>query len=129
LIGNGFFVWKQKIATIRNLKISKVRAANGDAVGIPASSRVWVDHCDLGSDQERITMMVSSTLPMPVTSLPSLIPDHFKGSLVGHSDKMARKIPAISELRSTTTYGQLFIAGHQAFDSEPGTSSTVTSIT
>ena len=37
---------------LRNLKISKVLAEAGDAIGIQASSQVWVDHVDLSSDQD-----------------------------------------------------------------------------
>lgn len=34
------------------MKISKVLADAGDAITIQASSNVWVDHCDLSSDQD-----------------------------------------------------------------------------
>ena len=37
---------------LRNLKISKVLADAGDAIGIQAASNVWVDHCDLSSDRD-----------------------------------------------------------------------------
>jgi pectate lyase len=92
LIGNGFFVWKQKNVIVRNLKISKVRAANGDAVGIQASSHVWVDHCDLSSDQAHGKNYYDGLLDVThasdfVTISNTHFHDHFKGSLVGHSDK------------------------------------------
>lgn len=35
---------------VRNLKISKVLADNGDAITIQASKNVWVDHVDVSSD-------------------------------------------------------------------------------
>lgn len=51
LTGVGFYVKDQSNVILRNLKISKVLADNGDAIGIQKSSNVWVDHCDLSSDQ------------------------------------------------------------------------------
>ena len=51
LTGIGFYINKSKNVIMRNLKISKVEADNGDAIGIQAASNVWVDHCELSSDQ------------------------------------------------------------------------------
>lgn len=31
------------------MKIQKVKDANGDAIGVQASSKVWIDHCDVSS--------------------------------------------------------------------------------
>jgi pectate lyase len=52
LTGIGFYIKDSENVIMRNLKISKVKAANGDAIGIQASSNVWVDHCDLSSDMD-----------------------------------------------------------------------------
>jgi pectate lyase len=46
----GFYVRRQKNVILRNLKIAKVDASNGDAIGIDESTNVWVDHCDLSGD-------------------------------------------------------------------------------
>lgn len=35
---------------LRNLKISKVLADTGDAIGLQVATQVWVDHVDLSSD-------------------------------------------------------------------------------
>ena len=35
---------------VRNLKIAKVDADNGDAVGIDESTNIWIDHLDLSGD-------------------------------------------------------------------------------
>lgn len=35
---------------MRNLKIAKVSADNGDCIGIQASKNVWVDHVDVSGD-------------------------------------------------------------------------------
>jgi pectate lyase len=51
LEGIGFYAKGVENVIFRNLKISKVLADNGDAIGIQAASNVWVDHCDLSSDQ------------------------------------------------------------------------------
>ena len=35
---------------VRNLKISKVRASAGDAVGVQKANKIWLDHLDLSSN-------------------------------------------------------------------------------
>ena len=50
LTGVGLRVNKQSNVIIRNVKISKVLASAGDAIGVQESSKVWVDHVDLSSD-------------------------------------------------------------------------------
>lgn len=37
---------------VRNIAISKVLADTGDAIGIQASTNVWIDHMDLSSDMD-----------------------------------------------------------------------------
>lgn len=50
LVGAGLYINKVSNVIVRNLKISKVKADAGDAIGIQASSNVWIDHLDLSSD-------------------------------------------------------------------------------
>ena len=45
-------VLEESNVILRNLKISKVLASAGDAIGIQSASKVWVDHCDLSSDRD-----------------------------------------------------------------------------
>ncbi|EEB95458.1 hypothetical protein MPER_05573 [Moniliophthora perniciosa FA553] len=52
LVGVGLRALDVKNVIFRNLKISKVLADAGDAIGIQASSQVWVDHVDLSSDKD-----------------------------------------------------------------------------
>lgn len=52
LVGIGLRVLNVKNVIIRNVKISKVLASAGDAIGVQASSQVWVDHVDLSSDRD-----------------------------------------------------------------------------
>jgi len=91
LNGVGLKVDKQKNVIIRNLKISKVKASSGDAVAIQASKNVWVDHMDLSSDQNNGKDFYDGLLDIThacdfVTVSNTFLHDHFKASLVGHSD-------------------------------------------
>lgn len=52
LEGIGLTLLGQKNVIIRNLAISKVEAAYGDAITINLSTNVWVDHCDLSATRE-----------------------------------------------------------------------------
>jgi pectate lyase len=94
LEGVGLYVNKQKNVIIRNLAISKVTATNGDAINIQASKNVWVDHCDLSSDQNSGKDFYDGLLDINhgsdwVTVSNTYIHDHYKASLVGHSDNNA----------------------------------------
>lgn len=94
LAGVGFFVRNSKNVIIRNLKIHHVLAANGDAIGIQGSTNVWVDHVDVSSDKEHGKDYYDGLIDVShasdyVTISNSYIHDHYKASLVGHSDKNA----------------------------------------
>lgn len=90
----GLYINKQENVIIRNLKFSKVEASNGDAIGIQESTNVWVDHCDVSSDLDSgkdfydglIDITRASDL---ITISNTFIHDHFKASLIGHSDSNA----------------------------------------
>ena len=43
-VGIGLFIWKQTNVIVRNIISQDVLAANGDGLGIQASTNVWVDH-------------------------------------------------------------------------------------
>lgn len=91
LTGIGLYVDKSKNVIIQNLKISKVLAENGDAIGIQASTNVWVDHVDVSSDIDHGKDYYDGLLDVShasdwVTISNSYIHDHYKASLVGHSD-------------------------------------------
>jgi pectate lyase len=92
LVGNGFFISKQKNIIIRNIKVSKVKAENGDAIGMQQTSHVWIDHVDVSSDQEHGKNYYDGLIDIThasdyVTISNSHIHDHFKASLIGHSEK------------------------------------------
>jgi pectate lyase len=77
---------------IRNLSISKVLASTGgDAISLNKASNVWIDHCDLSSDQSHDKDYYDGLLDIThasewVTVSNNKLHDHFKASLVGHSD-------------------------------------------
>lgn len=92
--GVGLYVNKVENVILRNLKISKVKASNGDAIGIQQSSKVWVDHCDLSSDltsgKDYYDGLIDITrASMAVTVSNTFLHDHHKASLIGHSDDNA----------------------------------------
>jgi len=91
LNGVGIRVLNVKNVIIRNLKITKVLAEAGDAIGIQASSQVWVDHVDLSSDRDHDKDYYDGLLDIThgsfgVTVSWSKLSNHWKASLVGHSD-------------------------------------------
>jgi len=91
LVGVGLRVLNEKNVIIRNVKISKVLADAGDAIGIQASSQVWVDHADLSSDRDHDKDYYDGLLDVThgctgVSITNSKLYNHWKASLVGHSD-------------------------------------------
>lgn len=91
LVGVGLRVLNEKNVIIRNVKISKVLASAGDALGIQAASQVWVDHVDLSSDRDHDKDFYDGLLDIThgctgITVTSSKLYTHWKGSLVGHSD-------------------------------------------
>ncbi|KAI5795632.1 putative pectate lyase [Geopyxis carbonaria] len=91
LVGIGLRVNGESNVIIRNLKISKVLADVGDAIGLQAAKNVWVDHVDLSSDMDHDKDYYDGLLDIThacdwITVSYSYLHDHWKGSLVGHSD-------------------------------------------
>jgi len=92
--GVGLYIKSAKNVIVRNIAISKVLAENNDAIGIQASSNVWIDHVDLSSDREHGKDYYDGLCDVThasewVTISNSFFHDHFKASLVGHSDNNA----------------------------------------
>jgi len=91
LVGVGLRVLEKNNVIIRNLKISKVLASAGDAIGIQQANNVWVDHVDVSSDMDHDKDYYDGLIDIThgcqyVTVSYSYIHDHWKSSLVGHSD-------------------------------------------
>jgi len=81
---------------VRNMKISKVLAGNGngDAIHIESSDHIWVDHNDLSSDMSHDKDYYDGLLDIThgadfITASWNNFHDHWKVSLVGHSDSNA----------------------------------------
>lgn len=94
ITGVGFYIKDSSNVIMRNLKISSVLAENGDAIGIQAAANVWVDHCDLSSDLDHDKDYYDGLLDIThasewVTVSNTYLHDHWKASLVGHSDSNA----------------------------------------
>ncbi|KAK6523076.1 hypothetical protein TWF281_002499 [Arthrobotrys megalospora] len=93
MVGGGLYVRRVSNVIIRNLKFSP--PAKGDGVNIDASTRVWVDHCEFyslglvgGKDDFDGLLDVNHGSDF-VTISWNKFRDHWKGSLVGHSDNNA----------------------------------------
>ncbi|KAJ3511474.1 hypothetical protein NLJ89_g4080 [Agrocybe chaxingu] len=91
LVGVGLRVKDASNVIVRNIRVSKVLASTGDAIAVQKSSRVWLDHLDLSSDRDHDKDFYDGLLDIThgstgVTVSWSKLHDHFKASLVGHSD-------------------------------------------
>ncbi|CAE6475392.1 unnamed protein product [Rhizoctonia solani] len=100
LTGVGLRVIDVSNVIIRNLKINKVLAGAGDAIGIQAANRVWVDSVELWSDRDHDKDYYDGLLDIThgvyaATVTNSYLHDHWKASLVGHSDSNESEDKAI----------------------------------
>lgn len=100
LVGAGFFVKKAHNVIIRNLKIS-YSPAPVDLIQIQKSDHVWVDHNELFNDTSHDKDYYDGMVDInhgsyAVTVSWNKLHDHFKGSLVGHSDKNGSEDKAIT---------------------------------
>jgi pectate lyase len=91
LSGIGLYIKDQSNVIVRNLTIKKVLADYGDAIGIQASTNVWVDHCDVSSDRDHDKDYYDGLIDIThacdwVSVTNTFLHDHWKASLVGHSD-------------------------------------------
>ncbi|WP_431682367.1 pectate lyase family protein [Kitasatospora sp. KL5] len=92
LTGGGLRVKNATNVILRNLKISK--AVGTDAITLQASTKVWVDHNDLSSDRTHGKDYYDGLLDIThgsdsITASWNKFHDHYKVSLVGHSDSNA----------------------------------------
>lgn len=90
----GLFINRQDNVIVRNMKFTRVTDDNGDAIGIQESTNVWVDHCDLSSDLDSGKDFYDGLVDITrasdfITVSNSYLHDHFKASLIGHSDSNA----------------------------------------
>ncbi|KAJ5657148.1 uncharacterized protein N7484_000797 [Penicillium longicatenatum] len=91
LTGFGLLVKEESNVIIRNLGVKKVLADNGDAIGVQYSTNVWIDHCDVSSDMDHDKDYYDGLIDLThaadyITVSNTFFHDHWKASLIGHSD-------------------------------------------
>ncbi|KAG8942272.1 hypothetical protein FRC03_003402, partial [Tulasnella sp. 419] len=93
LVGVGLRILEKSNVIIRNLKISKVLADVGDIIGVQGVTvkNIWIDQCDLSNDMDHdkdyYDGLLDITHGVQYASVTyTKFHDHWKGSLVGHSD-------------------------------------------
>lgn len=84
-------VKKKENVIIRNVFVKEVLAEYGDAIGVQYSTNVWIDHVDVSSNRDHDKDYYDGLIDVThasdyVTISNSYIHDHWKASLVGHSD-------------------------------------------
>ncbi|KAL2132419.1 hypothetical protein VTI74DRAFT_3817 [Chaetomium olivicolor] len=92
--GVGLHFRRQSNLILRNIVSSFVEADNGDGLKIEESTNVWVDHCEFHSalvdDKDFYDGLVDSSHGSDfITISHTYFHDHWKASLVGHSDNNA----------------------------------------
>jgi pectate lyase len=97
---------------VRNLKISKASAGEGDAITILASHHIWIDHCDLSSDRNDTTSGYDGLVDIThgsqfVTVSWTLFQNHKDTSLVGHTADVTAQ--AEDQNLSVTYHHNLFL--------------------
>ncbi|MEU6273894.1 polysaccharide lyase family 1 protein [Streptomyces populi] len=91
--GGGLRLKKVTNVVVRNLNISKP-VAPADGITVQASTKVWIDHNSFSSDRDHGKDYYDGLLDIThasdyVTVSWNTFKDHYKGSLVGHSDNNA----------------------------------------
>jgi pectate lyase len=97
---------------VRNLKMAKIAAGEGDAITVLGSHHIWIDHCDLSSDPNDTTSGFDGLVDIThgsqyVTVSWTKFHDHKDTSLVGHSSN-AMQMEEDSRL-SVTYHHNLFL--------------------
>ncbi|WP_369252887.1 polysaccharide lyase family 1 protein [Streptomyces sp. R41] len=91
--GGGLRLKKVTNVVVRNLNISKP-VAPADGITVQASTKVWIDHNSFSADRDHDKDYYDGLLDINhgsdyVTVSWNTFKDHYKGSLVGHSDNNA----------------------------------------
>ncbi|MFD5636443.1 polysaccharide lyase family 1 protein [Streptomyces sp. NPDC127077] len=91
--GGGLRLKKVTNVVVRNLNISKP-VAPADGITVQASTKVWIDHNAFSSDRDHDKDYYDGLVDIThasdyVTVSWNTFKDHYKGSLVGHSDNNA----------------------------------------
>ncbi|KAL7414620.1 pectin lyase-like protein [Mrakia frigida] len=105
LIGGGLRVKQSKNVIIRNLRLSK-SVAPTDLIQIQYSTNVWIDHNEFSSDLTHDKDYYDGAMDIQhgsdyITVSWNYFHDHFKTSLVGHSESASAKAEDTGHLRVT----------------------------
>ncbi|KAH8664673.1 pectin lyase fold/virulence factor [Xylariales sp. PMI_506] len=94
LTNGGFRIKEQNNVILRNLKLH-VAPESDDLIQLQYSTNVWIDHCDLSTlgivgDKDTYDGLLDITHACDwITVSWTVFHDHWKGSLIGHSDNNA----------------------------------------
>ncbi|KAI9374597.1 pectate lyase A [Aspergillus egyptiacus] len=96
LDGFGLRIKRANNVIIRNLGVKNVKADNGDAIAGEYATNVWIDHCDVSSNRDEDKDYYDGLLDFKrasdyITISNTFIHDHYKSSLIGHSDSNAEE--------------------------------------
>ena len=94
LVSTGFRIKNVSKVVIRNITFKTPPTDGADAISIDASTNVWIDHCvfesDLDHDKDYYDGLIDITHGSDwITVSWCKFRNHFKGSLIGHSDSNA----------------------------------------
>ncbi|EKD14555.1 hypothetical protein MBM_07276 [Drepanopeziza brunnea f. sp. 'multigermtubi' MB_m1] len=111
LTGFGLLIRENKNVIVRNIAVAKVPATNGDAVGMQYAENVWLDHMDLSGDMNSEKDFYDGLCDITrkssyVTLSNSYIHNHWKGSLIGHSDDNAAEDTGFLKVTQNNNYWQ-----------------------
>jgi len=91
LTGAGLKIKSAKNIIIQNLKFSYCLGSNKDCINAQKSTNIWVDHCEFYNDRNHGKDYYDGLIDFThasdyITVSWNYIHDHYKASLVGHSD-------------------------------------------
>eukprot|EP00833_Pecoramyces_ruminatium_P010764 jgi/Orpsp1_1/1184796/evm.model.c7180000091012.2 len=99
--GAGLKIKSANNVIIQNLKFSYCLGSNKDCINAQKSTNVWVDHCEFFNDRNHGKDYYDGLVDFThacdyITISWNYIHDHYKASLIGHSDSNASEILVIT---------------------------------
>ncbi|ORY26836.1 pectin lyase-like protein [Neocallimastix californiae] len=94
ITGAGLKIKNAKNVIIQNLKFSYCLGSNKDCINAQKSTNIWVDHCEFFSDRNHGKDYYDGLIDFThacdyITISWNYVHDHYKASLIGHSDSNA----------------------------------------
>jgi len=89
--GGGFMIKNSRNIIIQDLKFNRCLGPNKDCINAQKSTNIWVDHCEFSNDRNHGKDYYDGLIDFThasdyITVSWNYIHDHYKASLVGHSD-------------------------------------------